>query len=35
MGFIDKNKLAVLDKTFYNNKDIIIIDIINKVLRFR
>jgi len=33
MRFVDKNKFTVFDKTFYNNKDIIIIDIVNRVLR--
>ena len=33
--FVDKNKFAIFDKTFYNNKDIIIIDIVDKVLGFR
>ena len=35
MGFVDRDKLIIFDKTFYNNKDIVIIDIINKVFGFR
>ena len=32
MGFIDKNKFVVSNKTFYNNEDIIIIDIVSEIL---
>ncbi len=32
MGFVGRNKFAIFGKTFYNNKDIVIINIINKVL---
>ncbi len=35
MGFVNRNKLAVFSKMFYNNKDIVIIDIVNKILRFK
>ncbi len=35
MEFVNRNKFAIFDKTFYNNKDIIIIDIVDKVLGFR
>ncbi len=32
MGFVDKNKLIIFDETFYNNKDVVIASIANKVL---
>ncbi len=35
MGFVDKNKFVIFDKTFYNNEDIIITDITDKILKFR
>ncbi len=35
MGFVGKNKFAVFDKTFYNNEDIVIIGIVNRVFKFR
>jgi len=35
MGFVDKNKFAIFDKTFYNDKDIVITGIVNKVFGFR
>jgi len=35
MGFIERNKLLIFDKTIYNNEDIIVINIANKVLRFK
>jgi len=35
IGFVDKNKFVVFDKTFYNNEDIVIIDIVDKVFRFK
>ncbi len=34
MRFINRNKLIVLGKMFYNNKDIIVINIVDKVFRF-
>ena len=35
MGFVDRNKLVIFDKTFYNDEDTIIVNIANKVLRFK
>ncbi len=35
MRFVDKNKFAIFDKTFYNDKDIIIVGIVNKIPRFK
>ena len=35
MGFVDKNKFVVFDKTFYNDKDVIIVSIINKIFGFK
>ena len=35
MGFVDKNKFVIFSKMFYNDEDIIIIGIIDKVLRFK
>ncbi len=35
MGFVDKNKFIIFNKTFYNNEDVIITSIVNKVLGFR
>ncbi len=35
MEFVDKNKLIILDKTFYNDEDIIIVDIIDRVFGFK
>ncbi len=35
MGFINRNKLAIFDKTFYNDEDTIIIGIVNMVFRFK
>ncbi len=35
MGFVDKNKFAIFNKTFYNDEDIVIIGIIDRVFRFR
>ena len=35
MGFIDKNKFGVFGKTFYNDEDIVIASIIDRVLRLR
>ncbi len=35
MGFVNKDKFTVFNKIFYNNKDIIIIDIVNRVFGFR
>ena len=35
MGFVDKDKFVVLGKTFYNDEDIIIVDIVDKILRFK
>ncbi len=35
MGFIDRDKFIVFDKTFYNNKDIIIVGIVDKVFKFK
>jgi len=32
---VDKNKFAIFNKTFYNDKDIIIINIINRVFKFK
>ena len=33
--FVDKNKFVIFDKMFYNDEDIIIIDIVDKVFGFR
>ncbi len=35
VGFVDKNKFIVFDKMFYNNEDVIITGIINKIFKFR
>ncbi len=35
MGFVGKNKLVVFDKTFYNNEDTVIVDIVDRILGFR
>jgi len=35
MGFVDKNKFVVFGKTFYNDEDIVIVDIADKVPGFR
>ncbi len=35
MGFIDKNKFGVFGKTFYNEEDIIIVDIVDRIFGFR
>ncbi len=35
MGFVDKNEFAVFGKMFYDDKDIIITGIVDRVLRFR
>jgi len=35
MEFIDKNKFTVFDKTFYNNENIVVINIIDKVFEFK
>ena len=35
MGFVGKNKFAVFGKTFYNDEDIIIASIVNRVLGFK
>jgi len=35
MEFVGRNKLAIFGKTFYNNKNIIIAGIVDKVLGFR
>ncbi len=35
MGFVNKDKFIVFDKTFYNNEDIVIIDIIDKIFKLR
>ena len=35
MRFVGKNKFVILGETFYNNKDVIITDIVDRVFRFR
>ncbi len=35
MKFIDKDKLTILDKMFYNDEDTIITDIVDRILKFR
>ncbi len=35
MRFVDRNKFTIFDKTFYNNEDIVIINIVDKILRFK
>ena len=35
VGFVGKNKFVVLDKTFYNDKDVVIVNIIDKIFRFK
>ncbi len=35
MGFVNKNKLAVFGKTFYNDKDTVITGIANEIFKFR
>ncbi len=35
MGFVGRNKLIIFGKTFYNNEDTIITDIVNKIFKFR
>jgi len=35
MGFVGRNKLVVLGKTFYNNEDVVIVGIVDKVLGFK
>ncbi len=34
IGFVERNEPFVLDEMIYNNKDIIIADIINRVFKF-
>ncbi len=34
IGFINKNKLIIFNKTFYNDEDIVIAGIIDRVFRF-
>ena len=33
MEFIGKNKFAIFSKTFYNDKDIVIVGIVDRILR--
>ncbi len=35
MGFVDKDKLVIFSKMFYNNEDAVIVNIADKVFRFR
>ncbi len=35
MGFVDRDKFALFGKTFYNDEDIVIASIIDRVLRLR
>ena len=35
MGFVDRNKLAVFNKTFYNDEDTVIVDIIDRVFKLK
>ncbi len=35
MGFIGRNKFAIFDKTFYNDENTVIADIVNKILGFK
>ncbi len=35
MGFVNRNKFAIFDKMFYNDKDIVITNIIDKIFRFK
>ncbi len=35
MGFINRNKFIIFDETFYNDKDIVIVGIIDIVFEFR
>ena len=35
MGFVDKNKFTVFNKIFYNDEDIVIIGIIDRVFEFK
>ena len=32
MGFVDKNKLVIFSKMFYNDEDIVIVSIVDGVL---
>jgi len=34
MGFVDRNKFTVFDKSFYNDEDIVIVGIVDRVLGF-
>ena len=35
MGFVGKNKFAIFNKMFYNDEDTVIVNIINKVFKFK
>ncbi len=35
VGFVDRNKFVVFDKMFYNDEDIVIINIVKKVFKFK
>ncbi len=35
MGFVDKNKLIIFGKIFYDDEDAVIIGIVDRVPRFR
>ncbi len=35
MGFVDKNKFVVFDKTFYNDEDAVVTSIVDKVFGFK
>ncbi len=35
MGFVDKNKFVVFNKPFYNDEDIVIVGIVDRVFRFK
>jgi len=35
MGFVGRGKLVVFNKTFYNNEDIVVVDIVNRISRFK
>ncbi len=35
MGFVDRNKLVIFDKIFYNDENIVIVGIIDKVFKLR